>query len=51
METSSNVLWTNMTSNDTEDVILEIVDDLNLNAEISVNSFKVCLGDLILNIK
>ena len=29
-----------MTSNDTEDIIWEIVDDLNRNEETSVNSLK-----------
>ena len=40
MRTSSNVLMKNMTSNDTDDVIWWVVDDLTRNAKISVNIYR-----------
>ena len=40
MRTSSNVLMKNMTSNDADDVIWWVVDDLTRNAKISVNIYR-----------
>ena len=40
MRTSTNVLMKNMTSNDTDDVIWWLVDDLTRNAKISVNIYR-----------
>ena len=40
MITSSNVLWKNVTSNNTDDFILWIADDLSRNAKISVNVYR-----------
>ena len=40
MRTSSNVLWKNMTSNDTDDVIGGIVADHTRNAETSLNIYR-----------